>query len=61
MAYIQTRAKFIQITANDAGVFALDEQGYVWHLGALEVGHQQEWYSLPRRREGDAPTSPEPT
>jgi hypothetical protein len=61
MAYIQTRAKFIQITASESGVFALDEQGYVWHLGGGSEHEAAEWYPLPRRREGDAPPGPEPT
>jgi hypothetical protein len=62
MAYIQARAKFIQITAgSDGDVYALDEQGYAWYYWSDCPPKKAEWRQMNRRREGDAPIESEPT
>jgi hypothetical protein len=57
MAYVKQRSKFIQIAGGDEGVYALDEQGYVWYYWYrpnAERPQPAEWRQMSRRREGDA-------
>jgi len=48
------RSKFIQITATDEELYALDDQGRTWKFNF----HEDYWEPLPTIREGEKPVQP---